>query len=95
MTGTGVRLPFTGEPSVLSTILTVPGSSSALWTSLESAIVGLRAQVTTFDDEAFEDRSLILKPGQQVPDSEERRGSGWLAIFEEIKSLRVTCLPRR
>lgn len=74
---------------------TMKGPFGARWTGLESAVVGPRAQVTTFDDEDFEDRSLILEPGQQIPDLDERRGSSWLGIFEDIKSLRVTCWPRR
>lgn|GEM_PF-1710740 len=74
---------------------TMKGPFGARWTGLESAVVGPRAQVTAFDDEDFEEHSLVLEPGQRIPDFKESRGRSGLGLFEDIKSLRVTCLPRR
>jgi hypothetical protein len=88
---TGIQLNIVGPVEMR----TMKGPFGARWTGLESVIVGPRAQVTAFDDEDFEDHSLSFEPGQQIPDLGERRGRSGLGIFEDIKSLRVTCLPRR
>lgn len=88
---TGIQLNIIGPVEMR----TMKGPFGARWNGLESAIVGPQAQVTAFDDEDFEEHSLILEPGQRIPDLEKSRGRSGLGPFEDIKSLRVTCLPRR
>jgi hypothetical protein len=58
-----------------------------VWRDWDSAIVGPKAMVRTFDNEQFRDRSAVLSAGQSVPDLRERE-LGW---FEEVKSARVQC----
>lgn len=62
----------------------VPG---ALWRDWDSAVVGPRARVITYDNENFRDRTAELAPNQSYPDLRERK-LGW---FEEVKSARVSC----
>lgn len=62
----------------------VPG---ALWRDWDSAVVGPRARVTTYDNENFRDRTAELAANQSYPDLRDRK-LGW---FEEVKSARVAC----
>ena len=62
----------------------LPGN---VWRDWDSAIVGPRAKVTTFDNENFRDRTAVLQPNQNVADLRDRK-LGW---FEEVKSARVSC----
>lgn len=62
----------------------VPGPA---WRDWDSAIVGSKATVTTFDNEAFRDRTAVLGGKQQFPDLHDKK-LGW---FDEVKSVRVTC----
>lgn len=66
----GIQLNIVGPVEMR----TMKGAFGARWTGLESAVVGLRAQVTAFGDEDFEDRSLIFEPGQRITDLEASRG---------------------
>lgn len=58
-----------------------------VWRDWDSAVVGPKATVRTFDNEDFNDRTAVLRPGQSVPDLRDRK-LGW---FEEVKSARVSC----
>lgn len=62
----------------------MPGS---LWRDWDSAVVGPRARVTTYDNEGFRDRTAELAANQSYPDLRDRK-LGW---FEEVKSARVAC----
>ena len=62
----------------------VPGPA---WREWDSAIVGPKARVTTFDNENFHDRTANLVAGQRVPDLDEQT-LGW---FDEVHSARVSC----
>lgn len=62
----------------------VPGG---LWRDWDSAVVGPRARVTTYDNENFRDRTSELAASQSYPDLRDRK-LGW---FEEVKSARITC----
>ncbi len=64
--------------------MTVPG---AVWRDWDSAMIGPKARVTTYDNEGFRDRTASLAPGQQIPDLHDKK-LGW---FDEIHSARVTC----
>lgn len=57
------------------------------WRDWDSAIVGPKATVRTFDNENFRERTAVLGAGQSVPDLRDRK-LGW---FEEVKSARVSC----
>lgn len=57
------------------------------WRDWDSAVVGPKATVRTFDNENFRDRTAVLGAGQSFPDLRERK-LGW---FEEVKSARVSC----
>ena len=57
------------------------------WQDWDSAIVGPKARVTTYDNENFNDRTATLSPGARIPDLRDRK-LGW---FEEVKSARVSC----
>lgn len=62
----------------------VPGG---VWRDWDSAVVGPRARVTTYDNENFRDRTAVLAANQSVPDLRDQK-LGW---FEEVKSARVSC----
>ena len=62
----------------------VPGG---LWRDWDSAVVGPRARVTTYDNENFHDRTAVLAGGVSYPDLRDKK-LGW---FEEVKSARVAC----
>lgn len=64
--------------------LHVPGG---LWVNWGSVVVGPRAKVTTYDFEHFQDATAVLRPGQRVPDLQDRK----LGLFEDIHSLRIAC----
>lgn len=57
------------------------------WRDWDSAVVGPKATVRTFDNENFRDRTAVLNAGQSIPDLRDRK-LGW---FEEVKSARVSC----
>ena len=57
------------------------------WRDWDSAVVGPKATVRTFDNENFRDRTAVLGAGQSFPDLRDRK-LGW---FEEVKSARVSC----
>lgn len=87
----GIQLNILGPVE----LRTMEGPFGAEWKDLDSAVVGSRARVTLFDDEDFEDRSLVLEPGSHVPDFDALWGLGWLGWFTEVESLRVLCVPYR
>lgn len=62
----------------------VPG---AIWRDWDSAVVGPRARVVTYDNENFRDRTSELAANQSYPDLRDKK-LGW---FEEVKSARVAC----
>lgn len=53
----------------------------------DSAIVGPKAKVTTYDGENYEDRTATLEPGKKYPDL----GDTKLGLFEDIESMHVKC----
>lgn len=62
----------------------MPGN---VWMDWDSAVVGPRAKVITYDNENFRDRTAQLAASQSYPDLRDKK-LGW---FEEVKSARVTC----
>ena len=62
----------------------VPGPA---WRDWDSAMVGSKATVTTYDNEAYRDRTAVLGAGQKLPDLHDKK-LGW---FDEVKSVRVSC----
>lgn len=80
---------FTGATLTLAGPVEMPRMYPAgnVWRDWESAVVGPKAQVTTFDEENFRDRTAKLGAGQRVPDLRDRK-LGW---FDEVHSARVTC----
>jgi hypothetical protein len=57
------------------------------WRDWDSAVVGPKATVRTYDNENFHDRTAVLGAGQSIPDLRDRT-LGW---FQEVKSATVTC----
>lgn len=57
------------------------------WRDWDSAIVGPKATVRTYDNEQFRDRTAVLQAGQSIGDLGDRK-LGW---FDEVKSARVAC----
>jgi hypothetical protein len=53
----------------------------------DSAIVGPRATVTTYDGENYRSRSATLRAGQRYPELDDTQ----LGLFEDIESMRVDC----
>lgn len=53
----------------------------------DSAIVGPKARVTTYDGENYQDRTATLEPGKRYPDL----GDTKLGLFKDIESMRVQC----
>jgi hypothetical protein len=64
-------------------MMNVPGG---LWRDWDSAIVGPRAAVSTFDS-AYPDKTAHLRPGQRIADLSDKK-LGW---FDDIRSARVLC----
>lgn len=62
----------------------VPG---AAWRDWDSAVVGPKATVVTYDNENYRDRTARLGPGLHAPDLRDSK-LGW---FEEVHSARVLC----
>lgn len=58
-----------------------------VWRDWDSAVVGPKATVRTYDNENFTDRTATLRAGQSIPDLRDQK-LGW---FEEVKSARVAC----
>lgn len=80
---------YTGATLTLAGPLEMPRMYPAgvVWRDWESAIVGPKARVTTFDEENFRERTAILAPSQRVADLRDRK-LGW---FDEVHSARVAC----
>lgn len=57
------------------------------WRDWDSAVVGPKATVHTYDNEMYRERTSVLNAGQSIPDLRERE-LGW---FDEVKSARVFC----
>lgn len=80
---------FSGPTLTLAGPVDMPSMYPAgvVWRDWESAVVGPRASVTTFDNENYRERTANLGPGQRVPDLRDQK-LGW---FDEVHSARVTC----
>jgi hypothetical protein len=52
----------------------------------DSVIVGPKATVTAYDNHDFRQKTATFKPGQKVPDLDEKMG-----FFQNIRSLKVAC----
>lgn len=78
----GTNLTLVGPVDMPNT--DVPGG---VWREWDSAIVGPKATVVTFDNENYRDRTARLAAGQRITDLGDKK-LGW---FEEIKSARVSC----
>lgn len=52
----------------------------------DSVIVGPNATLTVYDNQDYKDKAATFKPGQKVPDLNEKLG-----FFENIQSLKVAC----
>ena len=63
----------------------VPG---AAWKDWDSAVVGPKATVVTYDNENFRDRTATLHAGQSVADLHDNK-LGWM---EDVKSAKVSCV---
>jgi hypothetical protein len=90
----GCWVRFFGETGFKGDALTLAGpvdlprmEMGNAWRDWDSAIVGPKATVRTFDNENFRDRTAVLRPGQSIADLGDQK-LGW---FEEVKSARVTC----
>ena len=60
--------------------------NTPVW-GFDSAIVGPKATVTTYDEEDYQDRNATLSPGQRVADLGDKK----LGFFQDIESLKVSC----
>jgi hypothetical protein len=79
---------FKGDTLTLAGPVDLPRMEMGdVWRDWDSAVVGPKATVRTFDNEHFRDRSAVLQPGQSIADLRDRK-LGW---FEEVKSARVQC----
>lgn len=80
---------FRGQSLTLVGPVDMPNMDApgAVWQNWESAVVGPRATVTTYDNENFSDRTSTLNAGQRLADLGDNK-LGW---FEEVKSARVAC----
>ena len=61
-------------------------SNTPVW-GFDSAIVGPKATVTTYDEEDYQDRNATLNPGQRITDLGDKK----LGFFQDIESLKVSC----
>ena len=57
------------------------------WREWDSAVVGPKARVVTYDKEDYGDRTATLTAGQRIPSLRDAH-LGW---FEDIHSVRVSC----
>lgn len=80
---------FRGSSLTLAGPVEMPQMHPAgnVWRDWESAVVGPKARVTTFDDENFRQRTASLTPGQRIADLRDQK-LGW---FDEVHSARVAC----
>lgn len=80
---------FRGDALTLAGPVDMPKMElpGGLWRDWDSAVVGPRARVTTYDNENFRDRTAELAANQSYPDLRDHK-LGW---FEEVKSARVSC----
>lgn len=79
---------FKGDTLTLAGPVDLPRMEMGdVWRDWDSAVVGPKATVRTFDNENFRDRSAVLQAGQSISDLRDRK-LGW---FEEVKSARVLC----
>lgn len=91
----GCWVRFYDGPNFSGTTLTLAGPvdmpsmypAGVVWRDWESAVVGPKARVSTFDNENFRQRTATLAPGQRLPDLRDRK-LGW---FDEVHSARVAC----
>lgn len=81
---------FTGPSLTLAGPMEMPSMypAGSIWRDWESAIVGPRARVTTFDEQNFRERTATLMPSQRIAELREHPKLGW---FDEVHSARVTC----
>lgn len=52
----------------------------------ESIAIGPKATVTVYDNENYQQRAATFKPGQKVPELDEKLG-----FFEQIRSVKIAC----
>lgn len=78
----GDTLTLTGPVDMAK--MELPGG---VWRDWDSARVGPRATVITYDNENFRERTATLRAGAQVGDLDDKK-LGW---FDEVKSARVQC----
>jgi hypothetical protein len=80
---------FSGSTLTLAGPVEMPRMHPAgsVWRDWESAIVGPKARVATFDNENFKERTARLAPGQRIADLRDKK-LGW---FDEVHSARVAC----
>jgi hypothetical protein len=83
---------YQGNMLTLAGPISIPRARPASVTGFElgrnydSVAMGPKATMTVWDHENFSDKSATFKPGQKVPELDDRMG-----YFDEIKSVRLTC----
>jgi len=81
---------YRGDVLTLAGPIDVPkahvGTNFAWGRKYDSVIVGPKATLTVYDDQDYKDKAATFKPGQKVPDLNEKLG-----FFENIQSLKVAC----
>lgn len=79
---------FQGDTLTLAGPVDIPRMELGnAWRDWDSAIVGPKATVRTYDNENFRDRTAVLQAGRSIRDLQEDK-LGW---FDEVKSARVAC----
>lgn len=79
---------FQGDTLTLAGPVDIPRMELGdAWRDWDSAIVGPKATVRTYDNENFRERTAVLQAGQSIRDLGDRK-LGW---FDEVKSARVAC----
>lgn len=81
---------FTGQMLTLVGPIDMPRMDVAkpAWREWDSAIVGPKAKVVTYDKDGYQDRTATLMPGQRIVSLDNDARLGW---FEDIHSVRVSC----
>lgn len=64
------------------------GRAQPFWGEADSAVIGSKARVTTYDNDNFRDQTAVLKPDQRIANLRDKEQLRW---FEGVESLRVEC----
>lgn len=81
---------FNGDMLAVSGPVALPNMDRAqpFWGEADSAVIGPKARVTTYDNDNFRDQTALLQPNQRIANLRDLNQLRW---NEGIESVRVEC----